>query len=63
MVYKNGKKVWLFIGNNFDDVFISDVLSNKVKWKKFVLLIESLLVKINSDGINVDFENINIKNK
>ncbi|MEK1830137.1 glycosyl hydrolase family 18 protein [Priestia megaterium] len=39
------------------------MLSNQAKRKKLVSSIESSLVKTNSDGINVDFENINIKNK
>ncbi|MCM2974058.1 glycosyl hydrolase family 18 protein [Priestia aryabhattai] len=61
--HKNGKKVWPLIGNNFDDVLTSDVLGNKAKRQKLVSSVESSLVKTNSDGINVDFENINIKNK
>ncbi|MEK4084090.1 LysM peptidoglycan-binding domain-containing protein [Psychrobacillus sp. FSL K6-1415] len=61
--HNKGKKVWPLIGNKFDPVLTDLVLSNPEKRKKLVSTLKNSLVQTKSDGINVDFENIDPKNK
>ncbi|WP_235753865.1 LysM peptidoglycan-binding domain-containing protein [Psychrobacillus sp. INOP01] len=61
--HSKGKKVWPLIGNKFDPVLTDSVLSNPAKRQKLVSTLKDSLVQTKSDGINVDFENINPKNK
>ncbi|WP_340372208.1 LysM peptidoglycan-binding domain-containing protein [Peribacillus sp. FSL E2-0218] len=61
--HKQGKKVWQLIGNKFDPALTGSVLGNEKKRQKLVTALRDSLVKTNSDGINVDFENIDPKNK
>ena len=61
--HSKGKKVWPLFGNKFDPVLTDLVLSNATKRQKLVSALKDSLVQTNSDGINVDFENIDPKNK
>ncbi|WP_313894656.1 glycosyl hydrolase family 18 protein [Psychrobacillus sp.] len=61
--HSKGKKVWPLIGNKFDPVLTDSVLSNTTKRQKLVSTLKNSLVQTKSDGINVDFENIDPKNK
>ena len=61
--HNKGKKVWPLIGNKFDPILTDLVLSNPAKRQKLVSTLKDSLVVTNSDGINVDFENIDPKNK
>jgi spore germination protein YaaH len=61
--HKQGKQVWQLIGNQFDPVLTGSVLGNTKKRQKLVSALRDSLVKTKSDGINVDFENIDPKNK
>ncbi len=61
--HKQGKQVWQLIGNQFDPVLTGSVLGNTKKRQKLVSTLRDSLVKTKSDGINVDFENIDPKNK
>ncbi|WP_249596129.1 LysM peptidoglycan-binding domain-containing protein [Peribacillus frigoritolerans] len=61
--HKQGKQVWQLIGNKFDPVLTGSVLGNTKKRQKLVSALRDSLVKTKSDGINVDFENIDPKNK
>ncbi|WP_285769438.1 LysM peptidoglycan-binding domain-containing protein [Peribacillus sp. SI8-4] len=61
--HKQGKQVWQLIGNKFDPALTGSVLGNAKKRQKLVAALCDSLVKTNSDGINVDFENIDPKNK
>ncbi|WP_240338456.1 glycosyl hydrolase family 18 protein [Peribacillus alkalitolerans] len=61
--HKKGKKVWPLIGNLFDPDLTDAILSDSKKRQTLVLTLRDSLVKTKSDGINVDFENINPKNK
>ncbi|MFY0758287.1 LysM peptidoglycan-binding domain-containing protein [Metabacillus dongyingensis] len=58
-----GKKVWPLLGNNFDPVLTDLIISNPQKRQKLISALQTALIKSKSDGINVDFENIDIKNK
>ncbi|MGE7879165.1 LysM peptidoglycan-binding domain-containing protein [Peribacillus muralis] len=61
--HKQGKQVWQLIGNKFDPTLTGSVLGNEKKRQKLVSALRDSLVKTKSDGINVDFENIDPKNK
>ncbi|PLT35237.1 glycosyl hydrolase family 18 [Bacillus sp. V5-8f] len=61
--HSQGKQVWPLIGNQFDPLLTDSVLGDPQKRKKLVSALRNSLVQTDSDGINVDFENIDIKNK
>ena len=61
--HNKGKKVWPLFGNKFDPVLTDSVLHDAAKRKKLVSALKNSLVQTKSDGINVDFENIDPKNK
>ncbi|MFJ5768701.1 LysM peptidoglycan-binding domain-containing protein [Psychrobacillus sp. NPDC093180] len=61
--HSKGKKVWPLIGNKFDPILTDRVLSNAGNRQKLVSALKNSLVQTKSDGINVDFENIDPKNK
>ncbi|MGE5700946.1 MAG: glycosyl hydrolase family 18 protein [Clostridia bacterium] len=58
-----GIKVWVLLGNRFDPVMTDQLINSKEKRAALVKRITTLLVQGKVDGLNVDFENINIKNK
>lgn len=61
--HANGKKVWAMIGNGFDAELTDQLLSSDAKRGQLVGKLAASLVANGVDGINVDFENIDIKNK
>ncbi|OPA78649.1 hypothetical protein BVG16_12360 [Paenibacillus selenitireducens] len=61
--HDSGKQVWPLFGNRFDSELTNFILSNKKKSEKLIHLLRDILVKNDIDGINVDFENIDIINK
>lgn len=61
--HSKGKKVWPLFGNKFDPVLTDLVLNNAKNRQKLVSALKNSLVQTKSDGINVDFENIDPKNK
>lgn len=61
--HNKGKKVWPLFGNKFDSVMTDMVLNNPTNRQKLVLELKNSLIQTKSDGINVDFENIDPKNK
>ncbi|TQR19511.1 LysM peptidoglycan-binding domain-containing protein [Psychrobacillus vulpis] len=61
--HSKGKKVWPLFGNKFDPVLTNLVLSNSGNRQKLVSALKNSLIQTKSDGINVDFENIDPKNK
>ncbi|WP_260858170.1 glycosyl hydrolase family 18 protein [Bacillus sp. FJAT-22090] len=61
--HNKGKKVWPLFGNKFDPIMTDSVLNNFTKRQKLVTTLKNSLVQTKSDGINVDFENIDPKNK
>ncbi|WP_188532333.1 LysM peptidoglycan-binding domain-containing protein [Paenibacillus abyssi] len=58
-----GKRVWPLIGNRFDPELTDLFLSNPVKRQQAVSLLRDSLLRTDADGINVDFENIKMRNK
>jgi spore germination protein YaaH len=61
--HDSGKLIWPLLGNKFDSELTNSILSDKVKSTKVINLLRDFLVKNDIDGINVDFENMDIKNK
>ncbi|MFJ8067106.1 glycosyl hydrolase family 18 protein [Psychrobacillus sp. NPDC096426] len=61
--HSKGKKVWPLFGNKFDSVMTDIVLNNYANRQKLVLALKNSLIQTQSDGINIDFENIDPKNK
>jgi spore germination protein YaaH len=61
--HDSGKQIWPLLGNRFDPVLTDSIISDKIKSKQLITLLCDILVKNNIDGINVDFENMDIKNK
>lgn len=60
---KAGKQIWPLFGNRFDPELTNVILSNSEKRKKVIHTVKNSLVRTKSHGINVDFENIDPKNK
>jgi spore germination protein len=58
-----GKQVWPLFGNKFDPELTNFILSNPDKRIKVIEMIKNSLLRTKSQGINVDFENIDPKNK
>ncbi|MFJ8257470.1 LysM peptidoglycan-binding domain-containing protein [Peribacillus asahii] len=61
--HRQGKQVWPLIGNKFDPVLTDFILGSAANRQKLVSALRDSLVQTNSDGINVDFENIDPKNE
>lgn len=61
--HSNGKQVWPLIGNKFNPALTDAVLSNPQKRQKVVSMLKDNLVQTGADGINIDFENMDMKNK
>ncbi len=61
--HQSGKQVWAFFGNKFDAELTDQVLSERNNHVKIAEKLEKILTENKIDGINVDFENINMKNK
>nr|WP_246625259.1 glycosyl hydrolase family 18 protein [Fictibacillus nanhaiensis] len=60
---QSGKEVWPLFGNKFDPELTNLILSHKENRKKVIKTLTQSLVHTKSKGINVDFENIDPKNK
>ncbi|RZT24228.1 LysM peptidoglycan-binding domain-containing protein [Fictibacillus sp. BK138] len=58
-----GKQVWPLFGNRFDPQLTDYMLSDSDRRHKVIELIKKSLLHTKSQGINVDFENIDPKNK
>jgi spore germination protein len=58
-----GKQVWPLFGNKFDPELTNTMLSDPDKRKKIIEMLKESLLRTQSQGINVDFENIDPKNK
>jgi spore germination protein YaaH len=61
--HASGKQVWPLFGNAFDMDTTNSILSDPIKSKNTVNQLRDILVKNDIDGINVDFENLDMKNK
>lgn len=61
--HDSGKQVWPLFGNVFDPVTTNTILSDPTKSKQTINRLRDILVQNDIDGINVDFENMDMKNK
>jgi spore germination protein len=61
--HNKGKQVWPIFGNKFDPTLTDTVLSNNANRQKLVTALKDSLIQTKSDGINIDFENLDPKNK
>jgi spore germination protein len=60
---EHGKKVWAMLGNRFDPELTDMILSDASKREELVKALVELCSVYQLDGINVNFENINPRNK
>ncbi|MFC3344609.1 LysM peptidoglycan-binding domain-containing protein [Paenibacillus abyssi] len=58
-----GKRVWPLLGNRFNAELTDIMLSDPGKRRKAVFQIRESLIRTDADGVNVDFQNLNPKNK
>ena len=61
--HQSGRHVWPLFGNRFDPRLTHTILSNNKKREQVIQQLRNILVKNDIDGINVDFENIDIQDK
>lgn len=61
--HDSGKQVWPLFGNRFDSDLTNTILSDPQKRQQVINTVSDSLIQNNIDGINIDFENIDIKNK
>lgn len=61
--HKNGYKVWALVENKFDPVITNKLLNNASARAKFISSLIDAAKKYKLDGINVDFENMYVKDK
>lgn len=61
---KRGYKVWVLFSNPFDNPKLTDqFLNNSVAREKVINNLLKLIKENNMDGINIDFENVYLRNK
>ena len=61
--HKNGYKVWALVDNQFNSDLTSKLLGNASARAKFISSLISCAKKYKLDGLNIDFENMYIKDK
>jgi spore germination protein YaaH len=61
--HNNGYKVWVLIDNKFDSALTNKLLNNEIARAKLIGNLISTAKQYKLDGINVDFENMYIKDK
>jgi spore germination protein YaaH len=61
--HQNGYKVWALVTNDFNPDLTHTVLLSYEKRKKLILQLVYFAELYNLDGINVDFENVHLKDK
>ncbi len=62
-VQSTGKKVWATFNNSFDPELTNSLLNNAYKRSKIVDKIIEITKEKNYDGINIDFENVYMKDR
>ncbi|MFD2613887.1 glycosyl hydrolase family 18 protein [Paenibacillus gansuensis] len=62
-MHNRGKRVWPLLGNRFDATLTYTVLSDAAKRHKLVIKLRDSLIRTGADGVNVDFENIDLRNR
>ncbi len=58
-----GYKIWPLIDNSFDPDLTHELLSSSISRENLIKSISSIYREYNVDGINIDFENIHLKDK
>jgi len=61
--HKNGYMVWALLDNEFDSARTSKLLNNADSRARFISSVISSAKKYKLDGINIDFENMYVKDK
>jgi spore germination protein len=61
--HESGRQVWAMLGNKFDTALTNEVLSDEIKRTRLAENVAGEVLKAGIDGINLDFENMDIKNK
>lgn len=61
--HKNGYKVWALVENQFNSELTSKMLGDEIARAKFISSLISSAKKYKLDGLNIDFENMYIKDK
>jgi spore germination protein YaaH len=61
--HKNGYKVWALVDNKFESEMTNKLLNNAAARTRFIEALISNAKKYRIDGLNIDFENMYIKDK
>lgn len=61
--HKNGYKVWALVDNKFESVMTNVFLNDRAARARFIDSLISYAKKYKLDGINIDFENMYIKDR
>jgi spore germination protein YaaH len=61
--HERGLKIWPLLANRFDATLTDAVIGNTGARQKLVQTLTAELQRYKLDGINVDFENVNMENK
>jgi spore germination protein YaaH len=61
--HNNGYQVWALVNNSFDPELTHEILSDSLKREKIIQDLLYYYKKYNLDGINIDFENVFLKDK
>ena len=61
--HRNGYKVWALVDNKFNSDLTNKLLGNSSARKRFINNLISYAKKYKLDGLNIDFENMYIKDK
>lgn len=59
----NGYEVWILVNNGFDPDLTSELLNNSLNREKFINSMVEKSIKYGAKGINIDFEDIYLKDK
>lgn len=60
---QRGYKIWVLVSNSFDPDLTNAFLNNAMIREKFINDLVKLVREYNMDGINLDFENVYLKDK
>lgn len=61
--HNRGYKVWALFSNSFDPKLTDEFLNNSLAREIAINDLLDLMIKNNIDGVNIDFENVYLKNK
>lgn len=61
--HKNGYQVWGLVNNSFNPDITHSILNDSIKREKVIQELLEYYIRYNLDGINIDFENVYLKDK